>query len=250
MKSLINSAVVFVDAERTMSEVVLLMRDHNISCVLVSNHEKLVLGIITERDIVQKFTLLPQADKMLAKAGAFMTRPVHFARLNHLEQDTRELLLKQKVRHFPISVNGKQTVDDVFGIMTVTDLARNVLMGKAIAQQEIARREIVVVSQSPLQSEHYKKIFEALHYEVIHGQDIGSLFEYARQNDRPLLCDLDGMATPEAKIQLQRLKNFSGTFILLSSYDNLVEQLKPVLSDAHHHIARKPLNMSMLLKLL
>ena len=250
MKKLINSAVVFVDAESTMNEVVLLMRDHNISCVLVSNHEKLVLGIITERDIVQKFTILPQADKMLAKAGAFMTRPIHFARLNHLEEDMRDLLLKQRVRHFPISVNGKQTVEDVFGIMTVTDLARSVLLGKAIEQKKIDRREIVVISQSPLQSENYKKIFEALHYEIVHGQDIGSLFEYARQNDRPILCDLDGMATPEAKLQLQRLKGFSGTFILLSSYDNLVEQLKPVLGGAHHHVSKKPLNMSMLLKLL
>lgn len=250
MKSFTHKSVVFIDSEATMEEVVLSMRDHNISSVLVTNRDKHVVGIITERDIVQKFTLLPQADKMSAKAGAFMNRPVHFVSLHQLESDVKKLLQDHHLRHFPISLNGGTQSSDILGIITVTDLARNYLMQKDRQEAAQAKHEIVIACHGERQRSHYKLLFQALNFQVVEGPEASRLFSYATDHGRPVLCDLDGLPVSEAQKQLRLLKDFKGTFILLSSHDELVERLRPSLEAGNHHIARKPLDMSLILKIL
>jgi signal-transduction protein with cAMP-binding, CBS, and nucleotidyltransferase domain len=116
MRELIKRRLVFVDAEQTTTDVVATMRDQNISSILVLNRDRHVAGIVTERDIVQKFTLLEKHEKLHASVAAFMTRPVAFARLSHLEEDVRTMFFQKHLQHFQKDADrqeGRRSVPDI-----------------------------------------------------------------------------------------------------------------------------------------
>lgn len=249
MKHLIKRHLVFVDAEQTMSEVVATMRDQNISSVLVLSRDQMVAGIVTERDIVQKFTLLEKPEKMNASVGAFMTRPVSFARLAHLEEDVRDMFFHSHLRHFPVS-DGSTHQKDILGMLTVTDMTGAYLKAGNNLKNELKKEPLVVVSRDGATRTRYNRLFEALNFTVITGTDVDLLVQKAINNVYPIVFDIDDMRIEEAKKDLAKLKEHRGVFIILSSQPMLVEPLKKLLNNDLHCVALKPLDISYILLLL
>ncbi|WP_176736532.1 CBS domain-containing protein [Oligoflexus tunisiensis] len=249
MKELIKRHLVFVDAEQTMTEIVATMRDQNISSVLVLNHDREVVGIVTERDIVQKFTLLEKQEKLHASVAAFMTRPVSFARLAHLEDDVRTMFFERRLRHFPVS-DGSNHAKDILGMLTVTDMTSAYLKSAQSLKKDLIRESLVIVSRDVGTRQRYKKLFEALNFTVITGGDIDQLVQQAITRVLPIVFDIDDLGMEEAQKDLARLKTHRGVFILLSSQPKLVEPLKKLLNNELHCVALKPLDISYILLLL
>lgn len=249
MKKLIKRHLVFVEAEQTMTDVVATMRDHNISSVLVLNRDRDVVGIVTERDIVQKFTLLEKEEKLRASVAAFMTRPVAFARLTHLEEDVRDMLFQKRLRHFPVS-DGSVHEKDILGMLTVTDMSRAYLKSTQNFKNELIKESVVIVSRDAATRQRYQKLFEALNFTVVTGGDIDLLVQRALSYAHPIVFDVDGLSLDETKKDLAQLKKHRGVFIVLSSQAQLVEPLKKLLDNDLHCVAQKPLDISYILLLL
>lgn len=247
IKDLLSKRLVFVESEKTMFEVVQVMRDHNISSVLVLNRERLVVGIVTERDIVQKFTLLEKEQKLDAQVGAFMTRPVLFARLHHLEDDVRFMFFDKRIRHFPVA-DGSLHERNILGMLTVTDLTGAYL--RKSTKAHVDRQPLVIVASDPLSRGRYIKLFESLKYIPIAGDQTSRLLQQAIEHSYPVIYDLDMIPLETAKSELRQLKDYRGTFIILSSSEKLVEALKKTLDSEQHFVALKPLDISYILRLI
>ncbi len=254
MKGLMTRKLIVVSVEDTILHAVQLMRDSHVSSVLVVNSEGLVAGIITERDIVQKFTLLDVQDKLMAKAGVFMTRPVYVAQIDSLEADVKSLFFEKGIRHFPVVSSKDGLLSSVVGIMTVTDLA-SAWLKKGIIKNESSHEgspvPVVVVCEDPKSREHYHKILKALQFDpVIEGQN-DQLVDRACREHLPLLLDIDGSHIEKVKRYLIQLKGAQkNVFLLLSSQPELVQPLKEHLKGEGHMIVQKPLDIGYLLQLL
>ncbi len=253
MKDMLTRRLLTVSTEDTILDAVRKMRDANVSSVLVINSDELVVGIITERDIVHKFTLLDVQDKLLAKAGVFMTRPVVMARVDHLEEDVRSLFFGKGIRHFPVT-KGTHALHDILGIVTVTDLA-SAWFGKGTTSEQNAsgkhEQSILIVCEEVTTREHYRQILKALGFQPVLEGTSDELMERACQQQLPLLVDIDGLELEKIKRYLKMLKgSHNNIFLLLSSQPQLVGPLREQLKAEGHFVVLKPLDISYLLQLL
>ena len=251
ISGIMKKKVVFVSGESSMSEVVVQMRDLNISSVLVIDHLLDVVGIITERDIVQKFTLLDVENKLRAKAFAVMTRPLVMARLDHLYEDIRNLFLKHKIRHYPVTHGGTKT-HDIMGIVTVTDLAASWLSSRPHQESGIIHQQgqSVVILGVEAHKVIYFKLFKALSMEPIIDGDDDGLVRKALDGKMPALLDLDGLGVETIKRYLIAFKGHCQRVLLVSSDIKLVEPLKKVMNAEIFQVALKPLDISAVLRFL
>lgn len=248
MRELVQRKLVIIDAQETMKTAIEVMRERNISCIFASYQNELV-GIITERDIVQKFTVLDRKEKLESKIEAFMTRPVRFARLAHLEDDVRTMFLQENFRHFPITTGG-QKIDSIIGLVTVTDVAHAYLRGDYKEAAKAKLQPIVIIAGKASQRKNYETLFQALKFQVISDAMPEELIRIASQQGYPVILDVDDFPIEVAKVQLSALKNHPAVFIILSSEQQLVSPLSKLLTSEIHFVSLKPLDISYILRLL
>ena len=126
MKSqvIISPSVIFTKQDEIMEQVIARMIDDKVSSVLVTNEDEEIVGIVTERDIVRKFTLLSKSDKLKAKVITVMTRPVNFVYLDSIDEDIAHLHSNFGIRHFPVLSSNKATLENLVGMLTSTDIFR------------------------------------------------------------------------------------------------------------------------------
>jgi CBS domain-containing protein len=242
---------VFVKTQDEIVDVVKIMRDKNISSVLVTDESDEVVGIVTERDIVQKFTLLENQNKLNAKVVAFMTRPVHFAKLASLEHDVRQLFLEHRIRHFPVIATVTKA-QDVLGMLTVTDISRAYFRHKPslTSHSSDERDSVIAIIAKKNSYQHYEQLFKTLHFQIQGNGTDGQIIKGALTQNIPVLADIDGYSVEETKALLTQLKNLSGPLLLLSSQSELVHGLKKHLTGANRYIAMKPLDITSILEII
>lgn len=250
----VHSNVVFVAAEADVHAAVALMRDRNISSVLVIDVDDRVTGIVTERDIVHNFTLLDMKDKLGRKVETIMSRPVHFARQDHLVEDVIDLHFKHKIRHFPIVRDPKsQSKDTVVGIVSITDIARGYLhsleapkadVHKGVALKEAPLQLFVMAHDDELYAS-YRGIFTALGYEV---SRVGSTIALPTLPKAParavLLVDMDGYAVQQLEQLLAAVRGVKVPVIFATTQRELLEPFKKGLAGTRRDIALKPIDVS------
>ncbi len=248
LKTMVNSRIVFVHTQDDIAAVVKTMREKNISSVLVTDDEKSVVGIVTERDIVQKFTLLEHQNKLNAKVVAFMTRPVHFAKLATLEQDVRRLFLEHRIRHFPVIAN-ESKAEDVLGMLTVTDISRAYFRGKNQIFETKKEETIAIIAKKQAFT-NYEHLFRALHFNVKASGSETQVIKTAEVENLPLVVDIDGYTVDETKDLLLQIKNLRAPLVLLSSTSAIVHGLKKHLTGENRYVAMKPLDISSILEII
>lgn len=248
MRDLIHQGVIFIDAQDSMITALKMMREARISSIFATHKDK-VVGIITERDIVHKFSLIDKEDKLDAKVASFMTRPVKFARLEHLELDINKMFFEEKLRHFPVSI-GSDDISEVLGVMTLTDIARAYLKGARLLAQTSDLGQVGIVCEDKQQEAIYCRLFEALKFDVLCVNDLSELLAHAKQTSLPIILDIDQMDIEKAKKQLAIIRNYPGLFILLSSQEKLVAPLAKLLDSPNHYVSLKPLEIGYLTSLL
>lgn len=98
------------------ADVAKLMAKHNIGCVLVSGKKGETIGIITERDIVQRIAaknLMPSK----VTVGESMSKPVVTIKAGANVTDAAKLMNQKKIRRLAVMEDGKLT-----GILTMKDI--------------------------------------------------------------------------------------------------------------------------------
>jgi CBS domain-containing protein len=247
MEKLLQNRVVFLPGETSMRDVIQTMRDRNISSVLITDLDHMVSGIITERDIVQKFTLLEVPDKLTAKANAVMTRPVMMARVSHLYQDIIGLFRSRGFRHFPVTSSGNHE-KNVIGIMTVTDIAGAWLSAHSKSVYSGQKSPLVIICGDSKQTEIYEQLFSQLGLAPeIQGLP-EDLLDEAMDRRLPILLDIDQIGLDKAKRYLSKVRKHESVLVLLSSDTKLVQALKDHLHGPLMSVCLKPLDISQILR--
>jgi CBS domain-containing protein len=240
--------VVIVGYDEPMKTCVQLMIDKNISSVLVIDDSNLIVGIITERDIVRKFTLLDLEDKLAKKAGAFMTRPVKFVRKDHLVKDILKLHFDLKVRHFPILTAKEATEENIAGMLSVTDILKFYLNEEMELNSDQPIKDtpmikIAILTENRGTFDNFKSIFSQLRYEVDRIEEFNS---HVKNGDIkiPLVFDLDSYTTTKLKNLTPAVLKYPGKLIVLTANPATFSAFKKYLNPKKQAVAIKPLDLS------
>lgn len=87
-----------------------------------------VVGIVTERDVLRKIATLDLQKKFDYKIRTIMSPQVYFVHVATIEADVKQLHLTKRRRHFPVlNKPGDNSVDNIAGMITVTDICRKYL---------------------------------------------------------------------------------------------------------------------------
>jgi CBS domain-containing protein len=116
VRDIMSRPVVTAKETDTAADVAKLMAKHSIGCVLVSGRKGDTVGIVTERDIVQRIAaknLLPSKVTVVES----MSKPVITIRSNASVTDAAKLMNQKKVRRLAVIEDGKLT-----GILTMKDI--------------------------------------------------------------------------------------------------------------------------------
>ncbi len=247
----INSNVVFFGGEAPIAEVVKAMVDREISSVLVIDEQDNVIGILTERDIVRKFTLLDMADKMERKVAAVMTRGVIFADLKTFRQDVLKLHLEKKIRHFPILRGKEPKKENIVGILSITDILRAYIVDRTpksegqVSAKALFGPLFILVKNPAAAAEPYQHIFAELGYNIVVVDSLDSFLTQHLKDQPPLLVDLDHFSAKELHPLLPAIHIYPGPLVLTSANLALISSLRKFQKKNEKRlIAAKPLDFS------
>ncbi len=266
-RQLIQTNVAFIHHDATMDEAVKKMVALQISSLLVYDHEDRVVGILTERDVVRKFTLLVLQDKMSRVVSTVMTRPLICANALNFKEEIPRLHAELGIRHFPIVRGdlvalGVPLVSDIAGLVSTTDLAREYLNRLATKQQEPSPPRLpvglTVICGNRSEGNFYQNTFEQLNFKVtVETAITGEIVKNFRADSR-ILIEFDTFPAAEQKIILKGLNSWPGRLVITTSREELLSVFRKHLKrqdsrshhahghqshDQHQHVALKPLNL-------
>jgi len=101
-----------------LSEAVRVLAEHRVGALVITNGDRKIVGILSERDIVRS----------LAKFGAstldhtirdVMTPKVNICNENHTINDVMEIMTRGRFRHLPVEKNGL-----LDGIVSIGDVVK------------------------------------------------------------------------------------------------------------------------------
>lgn len=110
-----SSEVATVDHEATVRDAALLMNTHRIGSVVVTHGER-VVGIFTERDILQR-VVAKDRDPASTKVHEVMSTPMAVCHRETPLVDCRALMTNKRIRHLPVVEDGR-----LMGIISSGDL--------------------------------------------------------------------------------------------------------------------------------
>ena len=115
-----------VSSQMLINQVLGKMIESGVSCVLVHDANENIVGIMTERDVIRKLSLLKADISLDRPINTVMARPVAFVDQKNLLRDIAKLHRDKRLRHFPVlkDVTAGAKVSNLAGILTVTDVAR------------------------------------------------------------------------------------------------------------------------------
>ncbi len=109
--------VISIDADRTVSEAVALMKGRNISSLLVDRDSSVdAFGIVTENDVINKVVALGR-DPKATKVREIMSKPIVTIPPECSLKDCAHLMSQRDVRRLPV-FDGRR----VIGIVSSSDI--------------------------------------------------------------------------------------------------------------------------------
>ena len=105
-----------IGADATVFEAAVLMNEQRICSLLVLEEARLI-GILTERDILQR-VVAQQRDANQTSVGTVMTRDVIYCRLHTDVEEVRGIMRDRRVRHLPVMTEEGEVV----GLISIGDL--------------------------------------------------------------------------------------------------------------------------------
>lgn len=105
--------------DETMGAAAALLHSRRVGAMVILDEEDLVVGILSERDIVRLVAEVGAAG-LTQKVGQWMTRDVLFAAPNEPVHILLERMTDRRVRHLPVVKDGRLT-----GIVSIGDLVKS-----------------------------------------------------------------------------------------------------------------------------
>ncbi|UCD49510.1 MAG: diguanylate cyclase [Phycisphaerales bacterium] len=128
-------AIVTISRQDTIQHAAATMRAHNVGCLIVSDDEGQLVGLVTERDIAHRIAAASQSLDG-AEVGQIMTDHVVSCAPGTPTGEVRRLMTEHRIRHVPIVDDGT-----VVGILSARDV-----MGRQLAEDRAAAEEVAMLS--------------------------------------------------------------------------------------------------------
>ncbi len=120
VKDIMTKDVVTVPENASIKEALAVMKENDISSLLVSCEEDRPFGIVTRRDMINALVIGKKSKD--AKVSEIMSAPLILATPNLRVEDAAALMLRCGVRRLPVLRKGA-----IVGIVSNSDIFRHVL---------------------------------------------------------------------------------------------------------------------------
>ena len=125
MASLVNTlskrSCLTIDQDEQISNLALLLKKHNIGCLIVTdNASSKPVGIVSERDLVKYFNEIINKEVLIVKN--IMTSNIISCDLSATSNDLMKKMTENKIRHLPIIDN-----DKLLGIVSIGDVVNRII---------------------------------------------------------------------------------------------------------------------------
>ena len=125
MVSLVNTlskrSCLTIDQNEQISNLALLLKKHNIGCLVVTdNSSSKPVGIVSERDLVKYFKEIINKEVLIVKN--IMTSNIISCDLSATSNDLMKKMTENKIRHLPIIDN-----DKLLGIVSIGDVVNRII---------------------------------------------------------------------------------------------------------------------------
>ena len=125
MVSLVNTlskrSCLTIDQNEQISNLALLLKKHNIGCLIVTNNaSSKPVGIVSERDLVKHFKEIINKEVLIVKN--IMTSNIISCDLSATSNDLMKKMTENKIRHLPIIDN-----DKLLGIVSIGDVVNRII---------------------------------------------------------------------------------------------------------------------------
>ena len=125
MASLVNTlskrSCLTIDQDEQISNLALLLKKHNIGCLIVTdNASSKPVGIVSERDLVKYFKEIINKEVSIVKN--IMTSNIISCDLSATSNDLMKKMTENKIRHLPIIDN-----DKLLGIVSIGDVVNRII---------------------------------------------------------------------------------------------------------------------------
>lgn len=125
------SPAIVVRADTPMEECIHLMQRHRVGSLLVVNDVQTqeLIGIFTERDLLQKLELIDKGGFWDKPVRTVMSHPVKVVRSDQLHQ-AADVMLKEGIRHLPIVAAGSDG-NRLVGVISMRDVFASIVRSQA-----------------------------------------------------------------------------------------------------------------------
>ncbi len=113
-----QQAVITVQPQSTVRDLVGLLAEHNVGALVVSGDGTTVDGIVSERDVVRQLHANP--DVLGASVDSIMTSEVHTCGSDHSLDDLMSAMTERRIRHVPVVDSGT-----LVGIVSIGDVVKH-----------------------------------------------------------------------------------------------------------------------------
>jgi len=252
----ISKPIVTIDESKTIGEAIELMNSSKLSCLLLVNAAEEIVGVLTERDVLRRLTLLDMTDKLTRAVGTIATREVLFADADNVHESIVRLHFEKGLRHFPVLRGTEHKLANIVGIVTMTDLVRAYLSDEVkrrnehVAKAEAPEKQVGVICHKPVLLERYREIFGPAGFTLFHIEDPSAFFRANLHGGIPLIFDFDGFGRGELSKLVPPTKKYPGHLVMAASDPNIVRLFQPYMDHARQTVALKPLDADYLVWLL
>jgi CBS domain-containing protein len=120
IKEIMVKDVISIRANDTVYNACVKYKDKKVGCLLVTNREGDCIGIVTERDFIERIICTRKEPDKTKISEIMSTEIITIHALDRIEK-AAETMLKYRIKKLPVIVNNK-----IVGIITVTDLSREI----------------------------------------------------------------------------------------------------------------------------
>ena len=110
--------VLTVGPNETLAEAVRILAEHRIGALVITNGDRRIVGILSERDIVRVIAK-EGADALVQPVRHAMTAKVKGCSENHSVNEVMEIMTLGRFRHLPVEKNGQ-----LDGIISIGDVVK------------------------------------------------------------------------------------------------------------------------------
>ncbi|HJS68939.1 MAG TPA: CBS domain-containing protein [Nitrososphaera sp.] len=130
-----TTRMITMDGKESVLDIAKRMAERNISSVAITDEKDMIIGILTERDVVKIVAKAVPPNGITA--GSLMSNPVVSIGKGSSVEDAARVMAQKKVRHLLVEDPSSR---QIMGMVTVTDLAR--YLRQNLADEEITASEV------------------------------------------------------------------------------------------------------------